>query len=119
MDMVSLWVSNPGNAMRLTKIVRGAQAYGSFLHQCPIGFICVVSPDNQFCTLWARVQDQPVIGQGRIDRRNGQQKLAKAHLNMNGNTILWGAKGLCESQDAAVEIHSFHNISTATFEHCI
>src|SRR6266702_554307 len=109
MARVSFWVSNPGNAMRLTKIVRCAQADDSLLHQCHIGFICVVSPDNQFCTLWARVQDQPVIGQCCINRRNGQQKLTKAHLNMDRNTILWCAECLGGSHEVGVEMHCCHD----------
>src|SRR6266705_2567942 len=119
MDRVSFWVSNPGNAMRLTKIVRCAQADDSLLHQCHIGFICVVSPDNQFCTLWARVQDQPVIGQCCINRRNGQQKLTKAHLNMDRNTILWCAECLGESQEISKEMHCSHDISDEEVERWI
>ncbi len=87
MDRVSFGVSNPGNAMRY-KIVRGAQDDGSLLCQRQIGFVCVVSPDNQFGALWARVQFKPMIGPCRLNRCNGQQKLIKAHLNVDGKTLL-------------------------------
>src|SRR5258708_3757883 len=119
MYRISFWVSNPGNSMRLKKIVRCAQAYGSLLHQCHIGFICIVSPDNQFCTLWARVQYKPVIGQCRINRRNGQHKLTKAHLNMDGRTIPGCAECLCETQEVGIEVHYSHDISDEEVERWI
>lgn len=105
--------------MRLKKIVRCAQAYGSLLHQCHIGFICIVSADNQFCALWAGVQDKPVIGQCRLNRRNGQQKLTKAHLNMDGNTVLWCAECFGETQEVGVEMHCSHDISDEEVERWI
>ena len=116
MDRISFWVSNPGNAMRLTKIVRRAQAYTPLLCEYRIGPVCVVNPDAQFCPRWARIQVQSVIGHCRLNRRNGQQKLTKAHLYMDGKTILWGAERFGEAQKVGIEMYCSDDISNVEVE---